>query len=315
MKGLRHGDVQRFVGRALLILLPVLVVCVGVYVWRRRRAARDRRGRVGTVVVRYLVRGAVQGVGFRWFVMREAHRLSLRGWVTNLPDGTVEVLADGPGTMLAELQRALARGPSIADVTSVENLDVPHDVVIPNSFTVSNRCRSNVDGIRSTIRDVPNFPRAGITFKDITPLLLDAPLFRRAVELMTEPFRGVGASRVSRSNHGGSCSVRRLPLHWKRVWSRSGNRGNSPWCGTALNTPSSTASTRWKCIRTRWGRADRVIIVDNVLATGGTAAGAARLVRGRGAAVVGFTFLIELDFLKGREKLEGERVEALLHYS
>ena len=88
------------------------------------------------MVVRYLVRGDVQGVGFRWFVMREAHRLSLRGWVTNLPDGTVEVMADGPGTMLAELQRALARGPSMAHVTSVENLDVPHDVVIPNSFNI-----------------------------------------------------------------------------------------------------------------------------------------------------------------------------------
>ena len=88
------------------------------------------------MVVRYLVRGAVQGVGYRWFVMREAHRLSLRGWVTNLPDGTVEVMADGPGTMLAELQRALARGPSTAQVTSVENVDVPHDVVIPNSFKI-----------------------------------------------------------------------------------------------------------------------------------------------------------------------------------
>ena len=88
------------------------------------------------MVVRYLVRGAVQGVGYRWFVMREAHRLSLRGWVTNLPDGTVEVMADGPGTMLAELQRALARGPSTAQVSSVENLDVPHDVVIPNSFKI-----------------------------------------------------------------------------------------------------------------------------------------------------------------------------------
>jgi adenine phosphoribosyltransferase len=60
---------------------------------------------------------------------------------------------------------------------------------------------------------------------------------------------------------------------------------------------------------------DRVLIVDDVLATGGTAGAAAKLVRTHGAEVVGFTFLIELDFLKGRERLQGERVEALLHYT
>jgi adenine phosphoribosyltransferase len=57
------------------------------------------------------------------------------------------------------------------------------------------------------------------------------------------------------------------------------------------------------------------LIVDDVLATGGTAEAAAKLVRAHGAEVVGFTFLIELDFLKGRERLRGERVEALLHYA
>jgi adenine phosphoribosyltransferase len=60
---------------------------------------------------------------------------------------------------------------------------------------------------------------------------------------------------------------------------------------------------------------DRVLIVDDVLATGGTAGAAAKLVRAHGAHVVGFTFLIELDFLKGRARLENERIEALLHYT
>jgi adenine phosphoribosyltransferase len=60
---------------------------------------------------------------------------------------------------------------------------------------------------------------------------------------------------------------------------------------------------------------DRVLIVDDVLATGGTAEAAAKLVRKHGATVVGFTFLIELDFLKGRERLRTERIEALLHYA
>jgi adenine phosphoribosyltransferase len=63
------------------------------------------------------------------------------------------------------------------------------------------------------------------------------------------------------------------------------------------------------------GEGDRVLIVDDVLATGGTAEAAAKLVRAHGAEVVGFTFLIELDFLKGRERLRNECVEALLHYA
>ena len=88
------------------------------------------------MVVRYLVRGAVQGVGFRWFVMREAHRLSMRGWVSNLADGSVEVVADGPAVLLADLERALTQGPTAARVSGVEKADVPHDLVIPNSFQI-----------------------------------------------------------------------------------------------------------------------------------------------------------------------------------
>lgn len=88
------------------------------------------------MVVRYLVRGAVQGVGFRWFVMREAHRLSMRGWVSNLADGSVEVVADGPAPLLADLERMLARGPGAAQVTGVEKVDVPHDLVLPSSFEI-----------------------------------------------------------------------------------------------------------------------------------------------------------------------------------
>jgi acylphosphatase len=88
------------------------------------------------VAVRYLVRGVVQGVGFRWFVLREAHRLDVRGWVSNLPDGSVEVVADGPAASLAQLVHALARGPGAAEVSGVERMDVSHEVVVPNFFQI-----------------------------------------------------------------------------------------------------------------------------------------------------------------------------------
>jgi acylphosphatase len=86
--------------------------------------------------VRYLVRGVVQGVGFRWFVLREAHRLDVRGWVSNLPDGSVEVVADGPPGSLDQLQQALSQGPRGAAVSDVEKRDVQHDIVFPNFFQI-----------------------------------------------------------------------------------------------------------------------------------------------------------------------------------
>jgi acylphosphatase len=95
------------------------------------------RGKARAIVpVRYVVRGVVQGVGFRWFVLREAHRLDVRGWVSNLPDGSVEVVADGPGGSLEELRQALTRGPRGAQVSDVEKLDVPHDLVLSNFFQI-----------------------------------------------------------------------------------------------------------------------------------------------------------------------------------
>src|SRR5262250_3862688 len=76
-----------------------------------------------TIAKRYLVRGRVQGVGFRWFVEREAHVLQVAGWVRNNPDGTVEVLAQGTRDQLAGLHSRLREGPRAARVDSVEVSD------------------------------------------------------------------------------------------------------------------------------------------------------------------------------------------------
>ena len=86
---------------------------------------------------RFLVHGRVQGVGFRWFVWREAERLGLRGRARNLADGSVEVVADGPEKALEELARALGRGPAMAQVDRVEKLDVPHDLALPRCFEIT----------------------------------------------------------------------------------------------------------------------------------------------------------------------------------
>ena len=83
---------------------------------------------------RYVVRGRVQGVGYRWFVSREAERLGVRGFARNLGDGSVEVIAHGSDESLRSLEDALQKGPSYARVSGVEKTDVPHDVQVPSSF-------------------------------------------------------------------------------------------------------------------------------------------------------------------------------------
>jgi len=172
-----------------------------------------------------------------------------------------------------------------------------------------------VQDIYRRIRDVPDFPKAGILFKDITPLLLDAGAFRRAVELMAGPFRGAEVTRVVSIESRGfllgapialALDAGLVPI--RKPGKLPSERGRVEYAleyGTdALEMHSDAVGAR-----------DRVLVVDDVLATGGTAEAAAKLVRAHGAAVVGFTFLIELDFLKGRQRLQGRRVEALLHYA
>lgn len=85
---------------------------------------------------RFVVRGRVQGVGFRWFVWRHAERLQIAGYARNLRDGSVEVVAEGPESALIDLERALGQGPPGAQVEGVEQSDVPHEVVIPKAFDI-----------------------------------------------------------------------------------------------------------------------------------------------------------------------------------
>lgn len=85
---------------------------------------------------RWVVSGRVQGVGFRWFVLREAQRFQVNGWVRNLPDGRVEVCAHGNEPELRLLGEAIARGPRFAAVDHVEKLESSRDVELYNSFEI-----------------------------------------------------------------------------------------------------------------------------------------------------------------------------------
>ncbi len=85
---------------------------------------------------RWLVRGRVQGVGFRYFVIRRAQATGLVGWARNLPDGSVEVVARGSDDQLASLEIALREGPPRSVVTDIERQEVPDDQGLPKSFDI-----------------------------------------------------------------------------------------------------------------------------------------------------------------------------------
>jgi adenine phosphoribosyltransferase len=172
-----------------------------------------------------------------------------------------------------------------------------------------------VQDLYKAIRDVPDFPKPGILFKDITPLLLDPRAFRQAIELMTTPFRGARVTRVVSIESRGFLLGAPIALTLEAGLVPIRKPGKLPAARGRVEYALEYGTDALEMHRDAVGAGDRVLIVDDVLATGGTAEAAAKLVRTHGAEMVGFTFLLELDFLKGRERLRGERVEAVLHYT
>jgi len=169
--------------------------------------------------------------------------------------------------------------------------------------------------LKRTIRDVNNFPKPGIVFKDVTPVLLDVELFAQAVTLMADPYRDARITRVVSIESRGFLFGAPIALELGAGLVPIRKPGKLPAATQrveyALEYGTDVLEMHHDAVRP----GDRVLVVDDVLATGGTANAAAQLVGGTGAAVAGFSFLIELDFLKGRQRLQGRRVEALLHYA
>ncbi|MGH7427147.1 MAG: adenine phosphoribosyltransferase [bacterium] len=164
------------------------------------------------------------------------------------------------------------------------------------------------------VRDVPDFPKPGIIFKDITPVLLDVRLFEMATRAMAEPFRAAGITRVVAIESRGFMFGAPIALQLGAGLVPVRKPGKLPSSRERVEYSLEYGTDALEMHSDAISRGDRVMIVDDVLATGGTAEAAARLVRTRGAEIVGFSFLIELGFLDGRSRLNPVRVEALLRY-
>jgi len=167
----------------------------------------------------------------------------------------------------------------------------------------------------SLIRDVADFPRPGIQFKDITPLLLDGAAFARATALMARPFESARITRVVAIESRGFLLGAPVALALGAGLVPIRKPGKLPGVRSRVDYDLEYGTDALEMHRDALRPSDRVLVVDDVLATGGTARAAGLLVRQQGAELAGYCFLIELAGLGGRAKLENARVEALLRYA
>ena len=157
--------------------------------------------------------------------------------------------------------------------------------------------------LRQFIRDIPDFPQKGILFRDITPLLKNKEAFREAINLMVEPFKNEKVDLVVGIEARGLILASPIAYNLNAGFVPIRKPGKLPWKTERKEYELEYGMAILEVHLDSIQKGDRVLIVDDVLATGGTAKAAAELVEKLGGIVVGFDFLIELVDLKGRDIL------------
>ncbi|MFP5224938.1 MAG: adenine phosphoribosyltransferase [Actinomycetota bacterium] len=162
------------------------------------------------------------------------------------------------------------------------------------------------------IRDVPDFPQPGIVFKDITPLLAVPDAFRHAVRSIADTLDGLAVTKVAGIEARGFVLAAPVAIELGAGFVPVRKKGKLPWetVGVSydLEYGSETVEVHTDCVT----EGERIAVVDDVLATGGTARATVDLLRGQGAEVVACSFLITLGFLDGRSRLTDVRVHQVL---
>lgn len=168
--------------------------------------------------------------------------------------------------------------------------------------------------LRATIRDVADFPKPGIIFKDITPVLADAALFRATTEAMARSFEASGITHVVAVESRGFILGGPIAQHLGAGLVPARKRGKLPWQTLREEYALEYGTDVLEIHVDALPSGARAIIVDDVLATGGTAAAVGALVQRAGADLRGYAFLMALGFLGGRARIGNTRVETLLEY-
>ncbi len=163
------------------------------------------------------------------------------------------------------------------------------------------------------IRDIRDFPKEGIVFKDITPLLASPEGLRGAIDTIAEAYAEAGVTKVMGAEARGFIFGGALAYRLGAGFVPARKPGKLPWSTTSHTYDLEYGTDSLEVHTDALGPDDVVLIVDDVLATGGTAAAKAALVEQMGARVAGFAFLLELDFLDGRSRLGDPKIISLIH--
>ena len=164
------------------------------------------------------------------------------------------------------------------------------------------------------IRDIPDFPKPGILFKDITPLLAEPAAFQAAIDCFVERYRHRGVDAIAAAEARGFLFAAPLALRLHLPLVPLRKPGKLPYRTYSLKYELEYGSAGLQMHADGVTSGARVLLVDDVLATGGTMAAGAQLVTQAGGTVVACAFLVELTFLKGRERLQGFEVYSLISY-
>ena len=171
-----------------------------------------------------------------------------------------------------------------------------------------------VEKLRAAVRDVPDFPKTGIVFKDITPILSDPLLFRASIDLFLERCRGRNIDKIvgidARGFLFGSAVAYELGIGFVPIR----KRGKLPYRTETAKYSLEYGEAEMEMHTDGVTSGERVVLVDDLLATGGTSAAAAVLIRKAGGHLLEAQFLIELEFLRGRKQLEPTPVTSFLKY-
>ena len=168
--------------------------------------------------------------------------------------------------------------------------------------------------ITDHVRDIVDYPTPGVTFRDITPLLGDAEAFGRVVNELVGRFNSAAADRVIGMEARGFILAAPVAYRMGAAFAPVRKAGKLPWAVVRENYTTEYGEDRLEMHRDAIHPGERILVIDDVLATGGTAEATCRLVEELGGEVVGLGFLIELSHLDGRARLGERRVESLVRY-
>jgi adenine phosphoribosyltransferase len=171
-----------------------------------------------------------------------------------------------------------------------------------------------ITDFRSVIRSIPDYPKPGIMFRDITTLLGDPRAFCRAVDELVSPYADQAPDKVAGIEARGFILGGAVAHELAAGFVPIRKKGKLPHTTVSLAYSLEYGIDEIEIHTDAIGQGDRVLLVDDLIATGGTAWAAAKMIERSGGTVLGFAFVVELTFLPGRQKLAGYEVESLMQY-